>query len=243
MSPWDPTPRTLELVQAEPLAADVLGMTFVAADGAPLAWRAGQFVELLVPTPGGVIRQPYSIASAPDPARPGRLELAVALSGKTARSARLDRLRPGARLAMVGPHGTFTRDGLEVAPTLLVGGGTGAAPLRAMAQDALAADGGPPVALLLGCRSERDLLWGDELVGLASRHPRFRFEPTLSRPSVAWAGRRGHVQAHLEGLLVALGRSATAVFVCGPKGMVRAVRGTLDQLEHPPSRVRVERYG
>jgi NAD(P)H-flavin reductase len=191
----------LALVEASDLSPTVRRLVLEATDG-PFEWAAGQYVELRAPDDPN-LDLPLSIASASDPNRPGRFELAVVRSANTEA---LLALGPGAELEARGPEGSFTRIVSPARSALLVGAGTGVAPLRAMLQEEFRGAGDAQVILLFGARSEPDVLWRDEFEALAARAPRFRFEPTLSSPSAGWTGRRGWVQEHL----VELGRRLTS---------------------------------
>ncbi|MFW6051093.1 MAG: oxidoreductase [Myxococcota bacterium] len=259
-APSDPQFRPMRLHRSRALSPTVRSVVLETADGSSLQWRGGQHVELLVPPetiaqaperwradPAWLeevraTKHPYSIASAPDPEAPGRLELAVGTSEGDSTSALLQRLSPGAQLGMVGPLGDFTREGLRDEPALFVATGTGLAPLRAMILDDLSrGPRGPELVLLFGCRREEDLLWYDGFNDLARRHPRFRYEPTLSQPRPDWRGRRGYVQEHLPELVRAAG--PVPVFVAGQPEMVADVLRLLEiDLGHPPDRILREQY-
>ena len=45
------------------------------------------------------------------------------------------RLRPGTRVVLEGPYGVFTAERAEGAPVVLVAGGVGIAPIRALLED------------------------------------------------------------------------------------------------------------
>jgi CDP-4-dehydro-6-deoxyglucose reductase len=112
---------------------------------------------------------------------------------------------------------------------LLVGGGTGLAPLlsilRHVAENGIERD----MTLFWGVRSERDLYAHgllEELAGRsetpAARAARFRYVPVLSEPSPAWEGARGWVH---EAVLEALGDlDKYDVYAAGPPAMIAAVR-------------------
>ena len=153
----------------------------------------------------------------------------------------LHELPLGARLSVDGPHGFFTREDHADKPALLVGTGTGLAPLRAMIQAALRVPSGPPLSLLFGSRGEGDILYRDELEGLAQRHERFSYAVTLSRATPEWTGRRGYVQSHLRELIDTQDRPH--VYVCGLTRMVSEVRRVLkDELGYDRKLVHSERY-
>jgi ferredoxin-NADP reductase len=217
-------------------------LRFRTLDGAALPYVAGQWLNFDVPTADGVARRAYSIASAPNSQAPDRFEIAVTRvdEGGSA-SLALHALAPGARLDVDGPHGFFTREDMRQQPALMVATGTGVCPLRAMLQDELQVQQGPPLRLLFGCRTEQDILWRAEFEELAASHPRFSLLVTLSRPSDAWSGARGYVQHHLAELIDAANKPH--VYVCGLTKMVSDVRRVLkDELGYDRRMIHSERY-
>jgi NAD(P)H-flavin reductase len=110
-----------------------------------------------------------------------------------------------------------------------------------MIEDELQMEDGPRLALLFGCRSEADILWGAELAAWAKQHPRFSLHVTLSRPSTDWTGRDGYVQRHLRDLVDPAARPQ--VYVCGLTKMVSEVRRVLkDELGYERRMIHSERY-
>jgi len=161
------TPRRhrLRLVGARMLSPSVRGLTFEPI-GDPLRYRAGQSLNLFVPTDRGlVMRRPYSVASAPYPIGNKTVDFAVTRVAGGPTSTALHSLAPGATVEADGPnHGWLSRrEGEEQMPALFVATGSGLAPFRALLQEELARPDGPPVALLFGCRTQADILWRDEL--------------------------------------------------------------------------------
>lgn len=241
-------PFEARLVSARPLTPSVRELIFERADGRPFAFDPGQWVNLVLPLPGGEVKRAYSIASPPE-AGARRFELAVTRVEGGAGSQFLHDLPAGASLRAIGPHGLFTRAPGEPAPSLFIGTGTGVTPLRSMIHAALASPGeagAAPLWLLFGCRHEADILYRDELSALAQRDPRFRYEVTLSRPEPSWTGRRGYVQAHLAELVGALRAGSGGeprAYVCGLDRMVSSVRDHLrTDLGFERKRVHTERY-
>lgn len=231
--------RTLELAEARMLSPSVRELVLRTDDGAPLDYLAGQWLKLYLP---GDLDRDYSIASAPDPAHPDRVSIAVTLVEGGPGSEHLHRIEPGARLPTLGPSGLFVREDAHLAlPAIYVGTGTGLAPLRAMLEEELRRPDGPPQLLLFGCREEVDVLWADELAEWSARHARFRFEVTLSRCDASWRGRRGWVQHHLAELVPP--RMPAHLYVCGLSKMVTEVRRTLkEELGVDRRLVHSERY-
>lgn len=237
-----PSPLRLTLDHARDLSPSVRHLLF-SVEGEPLRWRAGQCVTLDVPVGDDVFPRNYSIACAPGAHGGRRLELAVARVPDGPASNALHALAPGARLEAGSPCGYLLRSDPD-APTLWVGTGSGLAPLRAMIQEELARErphgGGPALGLLFGCRTERDILWADELQTWARHHPRFHLYLTLSRPERAWSGRRGYVQAHLADALAEV--QPSQVFICGLSTMTTSVEGALLAAGFPPEGILLEEY-
>ena len=213
-------------------------LTLEIAGPPPFRWRAGQYLTLHPAGGTGSHEGPlaYSIASASDGAEPARVALAV---GPGSGAELLADAGPGTRLEIDGPFGSFT---LPRAPgALLVGGGTGVAPLRAHVGEWLAESGSESLVLVVGARSESDLLWHDEFVERAAATARFRYEPVLSQPSGAWTGRSGRVQTHLPELVATL-PPASVARVCGSKPLVESCLALLESLGIRETNLEAESY-
>ncbi len=225
------------MVDGSLAAPGVRLLTLETVDRTPYDYLAGQWVKLYLP--GGIERD-YSIASAPAARGDGRFELLVTRVEGGAGSSALHQVAAGDTLESLGPSGLFVReDDAAAAPALFVGTGSGVAPLRAMLE--AMPPGSAEAVLLFGCRAEADLMFEAQWRERA-RGPGFRFEPTLSRASAGWRGRRGYVQAHLGAILPTMPAS-THVYVCGLTKMISEVRRTLrEELGVDRRRVHSERY-
>jgi ferredoxin-NADP reductase len=227
------------------LSPTVRELSFERLDGTPFTFEAGQWVTLVLPLAEGEVRRAYSIASSPS--RTAGFDLAVTHVEAGPGSTYLHRLEPGATLKALGPQGFFTRPlGGATSPALLVGTGTGVAPLRSMLGAALDQRSSSSLCLLFGVRSQKEILYRDELEALARTHPQFRIEVTLSRPDAEWQARCGYVQIHVRELyesLAAEGHGVPHVYVCGLERMVGAVREILrKEMGLPRELVHSERY-
>ncbi len=214
-----------EVVAARRLSHRVRALSFRTVGVPELGWRPGQYVEIVPPHSNASV--PLSIASAPNADRPGEFEVAVA-------SEEFQTLPVGSLVTIRGPFGKLLRRERPGAPMFLVATGTGIAPLRALLQEDLRGRAAPAITLLFGCRSEAEILWQEELLGLTRSDARFRFEPTLSRCGATWSGRRGYVQEHLKELLP-LGDPD--VYVCGQPEMVEQCRDRFFAMGVNPERI------
>ena len=223
--------RYARVVGRSALSSRVTELTLAVEGDEPFRWLAGQHVTLRPNLPSGEASA-YSIAAAPSQTGLRRLSLALS-DGATL----LAHSELGSLVSLEGPFGALT---WHPAPgALLVGAGTGLAPLRAIAHDALGSDEATPVVLVAGNRSELDLLWHTELVTLASEHSRFRYEPVVSQPDATWSGRRGYVQEHLEEIAGGL-PPGFRVYLCGSRRMVDECRELLGKLDVSPERILYE---
>jgi NAD(P)H-flavin reductase len=225
---------TAQLILREPLSARVHRLRFAAR--APFRWAAGQY--LLVLRGGGrELLLPYSLASAYDPRAPGQFEIAAAIH---AGADVIDDLELGSELEIEGPMGSFTWQPDPSPAALLVGVGTGIAPLRALIQEELARPTETRLLLLAGHRAPEDVLFQADFAALAAADGRFQFMPTLTGPVAHWLGRRGRVQVQLAHAVHSLGR--LDAYVCGRLDMVNEVVTLLRSLGVPEARIRSEGY-
>jgi ferredoxin-NADP reductase/DMSO/TMAO reductase YedYZ heme-binding membrane subunit len=175
-----------------------------------LAVRPGQFLRWRFLTPGlWWTASPYSLSAAP---RPDLLRITVKAVGD--HSAALAGLRPGTRIWAEGPYGALTSERRTRQKVLLLAGGVGVTPLRALFESLPARPG--DLTLVYRARTEADLALRGELEAIASaRGARLHF--SLNAPD----GRRPALTADV--LRSALPDIAQHdVFLCGPPGMARA---------------------
>jgi ferredoxin-NADP reductase len=203
-------------------------------------FRAGQYVSL--GDHGQPVRKPYSIASSPaETTRTGELEFLIQVVDGESPGPHLERLETGRLVDVEGPAGTFVMPaGQRPTSAVLIGGGTGIAPLRAMLQQLLDEAPGARIAVLQSARTPEELCYSGELRALAAAG-RISLVETVTREAPdSWDGRRGRVEAaNLEGLV---GGSDTWCFVCGPDSLVEGVPRLLAEIGVPASRIRTEQW-
>jgi len=154
---------------------------------------------------------PYSLS---EPPRPDRLRITVRDTGD--HSGALRQLRPGTRVVTEGPFGALTGASRRRRKVLLIAGGVGITPLRALLESLPAAPG--DLTLIYRVSSLRDAVFRQELEEIAAR-----------RQASVWfvAGSR----AELEGNPLTGGELTKRVpglidhdvYLCGPPGLVTAV--------------------
>ena len=205
--------------------------------------RAGQHVDVrLTAEDGYQAQRSYSIASAPDDdalvltvERLDDGEVSPYLAGE---------LRAADELELRGPiGGYFVWDGSFGGPLMLIGGGSGIVPLRAMLRHRVAAAGAVPVRLLYSARTLAEVIYKDELLA-AAQEPGVdvRFTLTRQQPD-GWDGYDRRVDRDLIADAAWAPADRPLAYVCGPTAFVEVAADALVSLGHEPGRIRTERFG
>jgi ferredoxin-NADP reductase len=178
----------------------------------------------------------YSIASAPED---GHVVLTVErLEDGEVSPYLTETLAPGDELELRGPiGGYFVWEEPLGGPLLLVGGGSGVVPLRAMLRHHRASGSGVPARLLYSARTRDDLIYREELGSFDAAITLTREQPQ------GWTGHSGRVGRKLLADVAWPPAKRPLVYVCGPTGFVEAVADALLALGHDPARIRTERFG
>jgi ferredoxin-NADP reductase len=204
---------------------------------------AGQHVDVrLTAEDGYQAQRSYSIASAPEEPQ---LALTVERLDDGEVSLYLtDELRTGDELEIRGPiGGHFTWRGRNGGPLLLIAGGSGIVPLRAMLRHHAAQASAVDARLLVSARAWEAVFYRDELATLNGRSGvQVHYTLTRSQPE-GWEGFGRRIDGEM---LAAVGPPPAArplVFVCGPTPFVERAADLLIELGHEPSSIRAERFG
>jgi NAD(P)H-flavin reductase/ferredoxin len=162
-APGEPRPARLtgRLAERELLTADIA--RFVIGTGRPLPYLPGQFVQLEF---ADGVRRAYSMTQRHH--RQATLELMVrAKPGGAASGWLFSRLRPGAGLVVEGPYGRAYAQSQPDRPVVCLAGGTGLAPVLAIAGQLAAEAPHRALRLYFGARRGQDLVLTDRLAALA----------------------------------------------------------------------------
>ena len=198
---------------------------------------AGQHVDVrLTAEDGYQAQRSYSIASAPEDAH---LVITVQKLDDGEVSPYLtDILVPGDELELRGPIGGYFVWQEELGgPLLLIAGGSGVVPLRAILRHHRATASEVPARLLYSVRTREDMIYRAELADYDTV-----VTLTNEQPS-DWDGRTGRID---DAFLIDTGWSPDdrpLVYICGPTGFVEAVADALVTLGHSPDRIKTERFG
>ena len=239
---------TLTVGSVEQLTADSVAVTFdLPAELAPLfAFRPGQHLTLRRVIGEEDLRRTYSVCSS---AAGGPLRVAVKrLEGGAFSTWATGELRAGDELEVLPPAGRFgpVLDPSRAQRYGLVAAGSGITPVLSIAASVLDVEPASEVVLLYGNRTQRDVMFLEELADLKDRWgARLQVVHVLSREeqgSELLSGRldRERLQRLLNSLVPV--DSVDEWYLCGPFGMVTEGREVLLEAGADPSRVHVELF-
>lgn len=233
--------RTLATTVQEiaPLTHDIYKLILAITDPAPLAFHAGQYVDIRIP--GTDTHRSFSMANTPTTT--DRLEFMIRIYPGGQFSGLLkDRLSEGDQLQIRGPFGVFILREHSDADLIFIGGGAGMAPIFSLLTSMAERSIHRKVTYYYGARTRRDLFHLEELAALGERLPDFRFIPALSEPTDddEWEGETGlitDVVDRLEGDL-----SGREAYLCGPPPMIDACIPMLGSHGLPEAKIFFDKF-
>lgn len=205
----------------QPLAPDVMAVFLRLPSNDEFTFLAGQYVDIML---AGNRRRSFSIANPPHAAQ--LLELHVRrVAGGEFTEQLFAGMKEKSLLRIEGPLGQFWFREASPRPALLVGGGTGYAPLRAMLNHLIERGDTRLLHLYWGAQAKVDLYEDDVIRDLSTNFINISYTPVLSqaKPQDAWIGRTGWVHAAV--LEDHPDLSGFDVYASGPPAMIEAARG------------------
>jgi ferredoxin-NADP reductase len=202
--------------------------------------RAGQHLDVRLTAEDGYrAEREYSIASAPG--EPVAITVELLEDGEVSPYL-TEELRLGDAFEVRGPVGGYFVWGPEDGgPLLLLAGGSGIVPLRAMLRHRARSGSDVPARLLYSSRSLGEVIYREEL---AEPRPGVEIFHTLTREQPpGWTGYARRVDASLLGEVAWPADRNPLAFVCGPTSFVETVASGLVELGYRPERVKTERFG
>lgn len=204
----------------ERLAPDVLAIHLKLPATERLQFLAGQYIDILLKDGK---KRSFSLANAPhDDALlqlhirhvPGGLFTDQAFSSMKVRDI----------VRFNGPHGTFYLREDSKKPMILLAGGTGFAPIKALVEHAIAEKCERQIYIYWGAKARVDLYLPALGEQWATAHSNIQYTPVLSEPAAddAWTGRTGLV--HQSVTVDHQNLANFQVYACGSPGMIDAAK-------------------
>ncbi len=195
-------------------------------------YKPGQFANLFFLQKGMLFAHPFSFSLPP-----GGADIRFTIRGAGDFTSRINNLRAGTRVILDGPLGIFTPEIAQTNKFLLIAGGIGITPIRAMIEPLATA--GADVVVLYANRTERDIVFKDELLALQRRQP-FKLYFFLEQHQSGHEPGRidgGHIKEYVSDYM------ERDVYFCGPPAMTEAMHHIVSGLGVPPARIHFEKFG
>lgn len=204
----------------QPLTPDVMGVFLRLPAIEQFTYVAGQYIDIILPQNR---RRSFSIANPPHDESVVELHIRRVSNGEFTQQL-FSGMKERTLLRIEGPLGQFWFRDDSPRGAVMIGGGTGYAPLRAMLRQLLERQDTRPLHLYWGGRTLVDLYEHELLVEWTRRHSNFRYTPVLSEPhnQPDWQGRTGFV--HGAALADLADLTQVDVYASGPPAMVESVR-------------------
>ncbi|MDA8364265.1 MAG: CDP-6-deoxy-delta-3,4-glucoseen reductase [Gammaproteobacteria bacterium] len=231
------------VVRMDKLAPDVMVLYLKLPQNERLQFLAGQYVDILLRDGR---RRSFSLANAPHDDEALQLHIRHLPGGHFSEHV-FTRMKEKDLLRFQGPLGTFfLREegggaGAEPAgsgrPIILMAGGTGFAPMKAILEHTFYVGLQRPIHLYWGVRARPDLYLHERVQAWAQEHGNFRYTPVLSDPlpGDCWAGRCGWVHEAVVQDYPDL--SAHEVYASGPPPMIEAGKAAFGACGLPDDRL------
>ncbi len=200
------------------LCHDVIALKICLDDDQRLQYHAGQYIEFILEDGK---RRAFSIANAPH--NDDSIELHIRhVDGGLFTDFLFASMPENSSLQLQGPLGNFYLRENRQRPIIMVGGGTGFGPLKAMIEHIEHVNFKQPVHLFMGVRALRDLYMDDMTQQWIKNNKNLSFTPVLSEPMPEdnWQGASGFVHEVVAKQFADL--SAFDIYMSGPPPMINA---------------------
>ena len=211
VNPYAAIPATVENIIIE--TSNITTFTFRPEE--PIPFKAGQFIELSVP---GLGEAPFTPSSSP--AVKDTMDVTIMRVGAV--TERIHALAKGAKVGIRGPLGQpYPLDKFKGREVLIVGGGVGLAPLRALFFALIEEmDQYKKIILRYGARSPGDIVYR-KAVSTAWGKPEVDLLLSVDKGDESWKGNIGVVTTILESNKLSVNIRNSVAVVCGPPIMMK----------------------
>lgn len=239
---WNGQLRVVQIVRETP-TVQTFRLADPSADRLPFDFLPGQFIQVEVESPDGkAARRSYTVASSPT--QRAYVELTVKREEQGVVSRYLhDELKVGDLLKVTGPFGDFTFTGTNAESIVLIAGGVGITPMMSVLRYLTDTAWPGEIFFVYGARSTEEFVFREELERLERRFPKLHVLAAMQRtPGTAWLGPEGPITREmLKDAVPEIARRR--IHLCGPPGMMAAMRKELDELGVPETQLYTEAFG
>lgn len=208
----------------------------------PFTFSPGQFLTFSAEIDRKRVRRSYTIASSA--AQTAYVECTIKREvGGVFSDYMHDKVIEGDLVEVTGPSGVFTFRGTEADSLVLIGGGVGITPLMAVIRYLADISWPREIFLVYGARSTEEFIFREELEYRQRRIRNLHVAATMRRSAgTAWMGAEGPITK--EFLTQSVPDIAKRhIHLCGPPGMMEAMKKILAELGLPATQVMTEAFG
>lgn len=197
--------------------------------------KAGQFMMLRFLTKGFRWQShPFSMSCIPD----GK-HLRVTVKQLGDYTTKIPELKPGTHVIIDGPHGVFTASQCLSDNVVMIAGGIGITPIRAITEELLT--NGKNVKIIYSNRNQQSIVFRKELDEMAAAFPgKIEIVHNLSEDQ-EWQGERGRIDQAKIARLVPDAKDCD-FYLCGPPPMMKSVRSMILNLGVPCRNIHFELF-
>lgn len=239
---WSGEMRVARIIKETP-SVKTFRLMMVHSGPLPFTFAPGQFLTFSAEIDGKTVRRSYTIASPPT--RAAYVEITVKHEQDGQFSHYLhDKVAVGDTLHVRGPSGAFTFDGGNADSIVLIAGGVGITPMMCVVRHLTDMSWSGDIYLVLGIRSTEEFIFREELEYLQRRWPKLHVVASVSARSegTVWMGLEGPITRTTIAQAVP-GIERRRVHLCGPPGMMHAIRDVLRDLGVPLEQIKTEAFG
>lgn len=206
-------------------------------------YKAGQYLTIKALINGEETRRSYSLSSFPG-------EDNIKISSKTVENGKMSnfldkQLQSGMELEVMPPEGKFTTEGIPTtAELVLFAAGSGITPIFSLLKDSLLNHDHRKVSLLYCNSFEDEIIFREDLQNLQRSYPnRFKMQLFVSRSTEEGMGFVcGRIDESSIKQLMNSSFEGQHFFICGPEGMIRSTKTSLENLNVPKENIHIEYF-
>jgi ferredoxin-NADP reductase len=200
-------------------------------------YKPWQYMFITIKKGPDQLRKPFSISSSPT--EEGFIEFTKKFTDHPF-SMTLKDMKVGDWAAIDGPYGNFTFEG-EFDRVGLVSGGVGITPLRSICKYCADTMSKAKITLLYGNRTEEDIIFRKEFEEMLKLYKNLKVVFTVDEPNARWTGRVGVIDAGMIKDEIP-DYLKTVFYLCGPPGMVEALRKLLGNMGIQGDQIKTENF-
>ncbi len=223
-----------EIEQVAELSPSTIGLSINLGSENAISFLPGQYVNLGIP--GTDQTRSYSFSSKPGSSQASFVVRNVP-GGKMSRYL-LEDAKPGEKISLTGPYGSFYLREIK-RPVLFLAGGTGIAPFLSMLGVLQNGASAFPIKMVFGVTNDTDLVSIAELEKSVNEIKDFEYRTCVASEQSAHE-RKGYVTQHIEDSW--LNGGEVDIYLCGPIAMVDAVRAWLVEQNIKPANFYFEKF-